>query len=115
IEKEVSTYAFQISEDLGNSINHTIRCMMVEDDPKRGEGSHVYVENLRRQNHWKTPTVSDGQYRHFSIAIHQMLGYGGSAQDAPMEHVDDVLLLQVYGDPAFFNWQSDTGCVLHFW
>jgi hypothetical protein len=44
---------------------------------------------------------------------HQMLGYGVSAQEGPLEHAEDVLLLQISGDSTLsaFN----TGCVLHLW
>jgi uncharacterized protein YwqG len=74
-----------------------------------------YLANLARQNHWKTPTVEDGQRRHFSTALHQMLGYGSGPQDATEVHLEDMLLLQIQGDRAFFDWHSNIGCVLHFW
>jgi uncharacterized protein YwqG len=74
-----------------------------------------YVANLRRQNHWKTPSMKEGQCRFFSTAIHQILGYGSSWQNAPVEHRDDVMLLQIQGDDAFFDWHANRGCVLHFW
>jgi uncharacterized protein YwqG len=44
-----------------------------------------------------------------------MLGYGSGPQDSTEVHLEDMLLLQIQGDFAFFNWHSNTGCVLHFW
>jgi Domain of unknown function (DUF1963) len=80
-----------------------------------GGGPAWFVSRIKRQNHWKTPSVEDGRFRFFSTPIHQILGYGSSAQNAPAEHRDDVLLLQIQGDPAFFDWHTNSGCVLHFW
>jgi hypothetical protein len=111
----VSVYPHQIPEDLGNAINHTIRYMAAHDERALASAPGKYVANLERQNHWKTPSVDDGQRRFFSTSIHQISGFGSSWQDAPIEHRDDVLLLQIQGDLAFFNWHGDTGCMLHFW
>ena len=115
IYRQVRTYPGEIAGDLGNAINHTIRSMATQDDHACGDAPHDYVANLERQNHWKTPTVNDGQHRHFRTALHQMLGYGSGPQDATEVHLEDLLLLQVQGDLAFFNWHSNIGCVLHFW
>lgn len=59
--------------------------------------------------------MDDGKHRHFRTALHQMLGYGSGPQDATEAHLEDVLLLQIQGDLAFFNWHSNIGGVLHFW
>ena len=115
MDGQVSTYTTQITADLGNAINHTIRCMVAQDVDARDDAPLSYVANLARQNHWKTPTVENGKYRHFSTALHQMLGYGSGPQDATEVHLEDMLLLQIQGDLAFFNWHSNIGCVLHFW
>lgn len=115
MDGQVRTYAGEIAADLGNAINHTIRCMATQDDDACDDAPLDYVANLERQNHWKTPTVKEGKYRHFRTALHQMLGYGSGPQDATEEHLEDMLLLQVQGDLAFFNWNSNIGCVLHFW
>lgn len=115
MDGQVSTYTSEISADLGNAINHTIRCMAAKDADIRDDAPLSYLVNLARQNHWKTPTAKDGKYRHFSTALHQMLGYGSGPQDATEEHSEDILLLQIQGDLAFFDWHSNIGCVLHFW
>ncbi len=112
---QVSVYPFQIPQDLGEAIDHNIRYIAAHDERALVHAPRKYVENLRRRNNWKTPTAKEGQYRFFSTAIHQILGYGSSYQDAPIEHRDDVLLLQIQGDSAFFNWHTNSGCVLHFW
>lgn len=44
----------------------------------------------------------------------QMLGYGYSEQDAPNEHRDDVLLLQLGGSADRF-WNENSAEVLHLW
>ena len=44
-----------------------------------------------------------------------MLGYGSGPQNATEEHLEDILLLQMQGDLAFFDWHSNIGCMLHFW
>lgn len=82
MDGQVSTYTTQITADLGNAISHTIRCMVAQDVDARDDAPLRYVANLARQNHWKTPTVENGKYRHFSTALHQMLGYGSGPQDA---------------------------------
>ncbi|MCG2638677.1 DUF1963 domain-containing protein [Bradyrhizobium sp. GCM10023182] len=115
IDRQVRTYAGQIAEDLGYAINHTIRCMATQGDDACDDAPFEYVANLERQNHWKAPTVEEGQRRHFGTALHQMLGYGSGPQDATEVHLEDMLLLQVQGDAAFFDWHSNIGCVLHFW
>ncbi|MBR0983882.1 DUF1963 domain-containing protein [Bradyrhizobium liaoningense] len=115
MDGQVGTYAGEIAGDLGNAINHTIRCMATHDVDAPDDAPLSYVANLARQNHWTTPTAEDGQRRHFRTAIHQMLGYGSGPQDATEEHLEDMLLLQIQGDLAFFNWHSDIGSVLHFW
>ncbi|MBR0699120.1 DUF1963 domain-containing protein [Bradyrhizobium diazoefficiens] len=115
MDGQVRTYAGEIVDDLGNAINHTIRCMATSDVDAPDEAPLSYVANLERQNLWTTPSVEDGQRRHFRTAIHQMLGFGSGPQDATEEHLEDMLLLQIQGDPAFFNWHSDIGGVLHFW
>lgn len=112
---QVRTYTSQITDDLGDAINHTIRCMATQDVDISDYAPSTYVTNLARQNHWKTPTVDDDERRHFRTALHQMLGYGSGPQDATEVHLEDVLLLQLQGDLAFFNWHSNVGCVLHFW
>jgi Domain of unknown function (DUF1963) len=111
---QVSTYPHQVPRDLGDAIDHTIRYLAVHDEPALDHVPRSYVANLKRRNHWKTPD-GKGQSRFFSTAIHQILGYGSSWQGAPIEHYDDVLLLQIQGDDAFFNWHTNCGCVLHFW
>lgn len=115
LARKVPTYAGRIADDLGNAINHTIRCMATQDVDISDHAPSSYVTNLARQNHWKTPTVHDGKYRHFNTALHQMLGYGSGPQDATEEHLEDTLLLQIQGELAFLDWHSNIGCVLHFW
>ncbi len=99
--------------DLGEAINHTVRHVVTHGESASAPRS--YVANLERQNHWTAPSAEDGRSRFFYTAIHQMLGYGSSWQTVPEEHRDDVLLLQVKGDRAFFRWHDNGGCVLHFW
>jgi uncharacterized protein YwqG len=115
LDGQVPTYVSTIAGDLGNTINHTIRCMATQDVDISDHAPSSYVTNLTRQNHWKTPTVRDGKYRHFKTALHQMLGYGSGPQDATEEHLEDTLLLQIQGELAFLDWHSNIGCVLHFW
>lgn len=115
MKRQVRTYTSEIVDDLGNAINHTIRCMAASDVDAPDDAPLGYVANLERQNLWTTPSVEDGQRRRFRTAIHQMLGYGSGPQGATEEHLEDMLLLQIQGDPAFFNWHSDVGGVLHFW
>lgn len=113
--RKVGTYAGEFAHDLGHAINHTLRCMATRDADACDDAPASYVENLARQNHWKAPEANDGKDGHFGTALHQMLGYGSGAQNAPEEHLKDILLLQLQGDLAFFNWHSNTGGVLHFW
>lgn len=115
LDRQVPTYVGTIAGDLGNAINHTIRCMATQDVDISDHAPSSYLTNLVRQNHWKTPTVHDGKYRHFNTALHQMLGYGSGPQDATEEHLEDTLLLQIQGELAFLDWHSNIGCVLHFW
>jgi hypothetical protein len=115
MEGQVYTSAFSIAADLGHAINHTIRCLAAQSADACDDVPLSYLANLARQNHWKSPTVKDGQYRRFRSAVHQMLGYGSGPQTATEEHMEDILLLQIQGDPAFFNWHTNTGGVLHFW
>ncbi|UPK27585.1 DUF1963 domain-containing protein [Bradyrhizobium sp. 195] len=115
MEGQVRTYAGEIVDDLRNAINHTIRCMFTQDVDASEDAPPSYVMNLVRQNRWKTPEARDGEYRRFSTALHQMLGYGSGPQDATEVHLEDMLLLQIQGDLAFSNWHSDVGGVLHFW
>ncbi|RXG92041.1 DUF1963 domain-containing protein [Bradyrhizobium zhanjiangense] len=115
MDGQVRTYTSEFAADLGNAINHTIRCMATEEVDASEDAPFSYVTNLARQNHWKTPTVDDGRRRHFRTALHQMLGYGSGPQDATEEHLEDMLLLQIQGDLAFFDWHSNVGGVLHFW
>jgi uncharacterized protein YwqG len=115
MDRQVSMYSSSIAADLGHAINHTIRCMATRDADALDAVPLNYLENLARQNHWKTPTVQDGQYRHFSTALHQMLGYGSGPQDAMELYLEEMLLLQIQGELAFFDWHSNIGCVLHFW
>lgn len=112
---EVTTYASEFAGDLGNAINHTIRCMATQDVNASEDVPLSYLANLAQQNHWKKPTPTRGKYRHFDTALHQMLGYGSGPQDATEEHLEDILLLQMQGDLAFLNWHCNIGCVLHFW
>lgn len=46
--------------------------------------------------------------------VHQMLGYGESVQNGPMEHDSDVLLFQMKGDTGL-EWFQNIGCVLQLW
>lgn len=115
LDRKVPTYVGSIAGDLGNAINHTIRCMATQDVDISDHAPSSYLTNLARQNHWKTPTVHEGKYRHFNTALHQMLGYGSGPQDAAEEHLEDTLLLQMQGELSFLAWHSNIGCVLHFW
>ncbi|MGY4629021.1 hypothetical protein ACVWY3_006777 [Bradyrhizobium sp. USDA 4486] len=94
MDGQVRTYTSTLACDLGDAINHTIRSMAEEDADACDDARASYVENLERQNRWKTPTVEDGKHRYFRTALHQMLGYGSGPQDATEEHLEDVLLLQ---------------------
>ena len=115
IEARLSTYTFQFPRDLDDVIDHVIRYTAAHDERALAYVPRKYVENLKRKNHWIAPDPRDGRYRFFSTSIHQIGGYGSSWQNAPTEHCDDVLLLQVQGDAAFLGWHENTGCVLHFW
>lgn len=115
MDRRVRTYTSTLAADLGDAINHTIRCMAAQDADACDDAPLSYVANLERQNRWKTPTAEDGKRRHFDTALHQMLGYGSGPQDATEEHLEDMLLLQIQGELAFLDWHSDIGCVLHFW
>lgn len=115
MDRRVRTYTSTLAADLGDAINHTIRCMAAQDADACDDAPLSYVANLERQNRWKTPTAEDGKRRHFDTALHQMLGYGSGPQDATEEHLEDMLLLQIQGELAFLGWHSDIGCVLHFW
>jgi len=112
---QVSVSPYQFPRDLGHAINHTIRHVAAHDERALIHVPHNNVANLKRQNHWRTANAAEGQRRFFSTAINQILGYGSSWQGAPVEYRDDVLLLQIQGDNAFFNWHANCGCVLHFW
>jgi uncharacterized protein YwqG len=109
----VAVYPHIFPQDVGNAITHTIRYMSAYGELPLAPSK--YVINVQKRNSWKTPTVKDGQNRFFSTAIHQIGGYGSSWQNAPAEHREDILLLQLQGDDAFFDWHTNTGCVLHFW
>jgi hypothetical protein len=61
IEKRVSTYAFQLSRDLGDVINHVIRYMAAHDERALASVPRKYVENLERQNHWTAPAADAGR------------------------------------------------------
>jgi uncharacterized protein YwqG len=115
MKRQLFTYPHQIIGDLGEVINHTIRYMAAQGERTLDYAPRSYVENLKRQNHWKTLSVDQSESRFFSTPIHQIQGYGSSWQDAPFEHCEDVLLLQIQGDQAFFDWHTNRGCVLHFW
>jgi hypothetical protein len=113
--RRLSTYAFQFPQDLGNVINYTIRYAAGHGDQALASVPRKYVENLERRNHWITPNAKNGRYRSHDMSRHQIGGHGGSWQNAPAEHCDDVLLLQIQGDEAFLGWHDNTGCMLHFW
>ena len=115
MDGQVRTYTGELAADLGNAINHTIRCMATQHADACDDAPVGYVANLVRQNHWKTPAAEDGKRRRFRTALHQMLGYGSGPQDATEVHLEDMLLLQMQGDLAFFDWHSNVGGVLHFW
>jgi uncharacterized protein YwqG len=115
MQAQVSAYPSTFARDLGDVINHAVRYATAQDEAALAAIPRKYVANLEQQNHWKTPDAKEGQRRFFSTPVHQISGYGSSWQDAPVEHCDDVLLLQIQGDLAFFNWHANTGCVLHFW
>lgn len=51
-------------------------------------------------------------HRSFSDLSHQMLGHGKSVCDAPQEHANDILLLQV--GCIHFGW-CPSYCVLQYW
>jgi uncharacterized protein YwqG len=112
---EVSTYPSTFAGELGEVINHAVRHAAAQGEAALASVPRKYVANLEQQNHWKTPDAEEGQYRFFTTPVHQISGYGSSWQRAPIEHDKDVLLLQLQGDLAFFNWHANTGCVLHFW
>jgi hypothetical protein len=113
--KGVSFYSSDLANDVGNAISHNVRYVAANDEQMLAHIPNKYTENLRQQNHWKKPTAEDGQYHFFKTAVHQISGYGSSWQSAPIEHVDDVLLLQIQGDAAFLDWLTNSGWVLHFW
>jgi len=48
------------------------------------------------------------------MPMHQMFGYGERVQNAAAEHADDVLLLQIKGDPGL-AWNENVGCGLQLW
>jgi Domain of unknown function (DUF1963) len=115
MQGQVSAYPSTFARDLGDVINHAVRHAAAHGEAALAAVPRKYIANLEQQNHWKTPDAMEGRRRFFSTPIHQISGYGSSWQDAPIEHDEDVLLLQIQGDLAFFNWHANTGCVLHFW
>jgi len=112
---EVSTYDTRFARDLENAILHSIKLLAAENGSALARAPSKYVDNFRRRNVWTVPRAEEGQFRQFRMAIHQMLGFGKSVQQAPIEHRDHVLLLQLQGDDAFFPWHNNCGCVLQLW
>ena len=51
---------------------------------------------------------------HANFRRYQMLGHGECVQFAPIEHAEDVLLLQLFGDGTL-GWEGGSGCVYQFW
>jgi uncharacterized protein YwqG len=112
---DVLTYAFLFPNDLQNAIAHNVKLLAVHSENMLARAPRKYVSNFQRQNRWVTPSENTGVFGRFSIAIHQMLGYGVNVQGAPEERIDSVLLLQLQGDDVFFPWHDNGGCVLQLW
>jgi uncharacterized protein YwqG len=110
LKKDVQHYNFQFPDDVAKAITHNIKLLAEQGETALAQAPRKYVENFARRNHWTTP----GQGA-FSMAIHQILGHGAAVQNAPEEHRDDVLLLQLHGDDAFFPWHDNCMCVLQLW
>jgi hypothetical protein len=115
LKRRGQTYEFQFPDDVAKAIAHNVKLLAEQGEEALAQAPHKYVEDFARRNHWTTPRVGAGRDRFFSVAIHQMLGHGKSAQNAREEHRDDVLLLQLHGDDAFFPWHDNCGCVLQLW
>jgi uncharacterized protein YwqG len=113
--RQLAIYTSAIQDDLGHAIDYGVKYMASQGEQALAHVPRNYVENFKQRNHWKTPDDGQGACRLFWTAVHQILGFGSSWQDAPIEHRKDVLLLQVQGDSAFCGWHENCGCVLHFW
>jgi hypothetical protein len=96
-------------------IEHNIKLLAAQGQDTLAQAPQKYVEDIKIRNRWFVPCYMHGRYLKPSMAIHQILGYGKAVQGAPFEHRDDLLLLQLQGDRAFFPWHSNIGCVLQFW
>jgi len=115
LKGEVQTYDFQFPDDVAKAIAHNVKLLAEQGVEALAQAPQKYVENFARRNHWTTPRRGAGRDRFVSMPIHQMLGHGKGVQNAAEEHRDDVLLLQLHGDNAFFPWHDNCGCVLQLW
>lgn len=71
-----------------------------------------YLESVQAETLWQRSTAAGDMA--VNMPMHQMFGFGERVQNAPREHADDVLLLQIKGDTGL-AWHDNIGCVLQLW
>jgi hypothetical protein len=71
-----------------------------------------YLTSVQTETLWQRSTSTGDMW--VNMPMHQMFGFAERVQNAPLDHVDDVLLLQIKGDTGL-AWHDNIGCALQLW
>ena len=112
ISRQYKLHHFDSERAFRAGVDHAVRLSCAAGDAARGLIPAHYLECVQTETLWQRSTMPGD--RSVNMPMHQMFGYGERVQNAAADHADDVLLLQIKGDPGL-AWNENTGCALQLW
>ena len=110
--RESGFYGWEPERVFLNAIRYVVRLTSAAGGDARELIPPHYLQAANAETMWVRPTPPRDRWG--KMPMHQMFGFGTRVQNAPIEHANDVLLLEVKGDEGL-AWHDNTGCVLQLW
>ncbi|MFL6604986.1 MAG: DUF1963 domain-containing protein [Steroidobacteraceae bacterium] len=110
--REHGLYHIDPERTFRSAIIYAVRLTCAAGIEARGLIPPHYLKSVHAETLWqRSEMVGDMSV---NMPIHQMFGFGERVQNAPLDHANDVLLLQIKGDPGL-AWHDNIGCALQLW
>jgi len=112
VAREVGAYAPNIDRAFVKAIRYAVRLTSAAGADARELIPSHYLQSVQAETLWLP--ADSARLSSVHMPMHQMFGFGERVQSAPIDHANDVLLLQITGDEGL-AWHENIGCVLQLW
>jgi len=105
-------YAPDIDRAFFDAVRYAVRLTVDAGTDARELIPSHYLQAVQAETLWLP--ADSARLSSVHMPMHQMFGFGERVQSAPIDHANDVLLLQITGDEGL-AWHENIGCVLQLW